>query len=111
MVGQRELISAFAGVPIQEVRGMRAPFLAVKQNFYYMYHRFKILVFVVVPIQEVRGMRAPFLAVKQNFYEKFLFATITDYYRFKILVFVVVPIQEVKGMRGSPNARPIFSSK
>ena len=32
MVGQRELISAFAGVPIQEVRGMRAPFLAVKQN-------------------------------------------------------------------------------
>jgi hypothetical protein len=30
MVGQRELISAFAGVPIQEVRGMRAPFLAVK---------------------------------------------------------------------------------
>ncbi len=73
MVGQRELISAFAGVPIQEVRGMRAPFLAVKQNFYEKflfvtitdYYRFKILVFVVVPIQEVRGMRAPFLAVNK----------------------------------------------
>jgi hypothetical protein len=30
MVGQRELISAFAGVPISDVRGMRAPFLAVR---------------------------------------------------------------------------------
>ncbi len=53
---------------------MRAPFLAVNQNFFEKflfvtitdYYRFKILVFVVVPIQEVRGMRAPFLAVNQN---------------------------------------------
>lgn len=29
MVGQRELIAAFAGVDVEDVRGMRAPFLAV----------------------------------------------------------------------------------
>ena len=29
IVGQRELLSAFAGIPLEEIRGMRAPFLAV----------------------------------------------------------------------------------
>ena len=31
MVGQRELLSAFAGIPLEDVRGMRAPFLAVSK--------------------------------------------------------------------------------
>jgi len=29
MVGQRELLSAFAGIPLEDIRGMRAPFLAI----------------------------------------------------------------------------------
>ncbi len=33
MVGQRELIAAFAGVNVEDVRGMRAPFLAVSVIF------------------------------------------------------------------------------
>ena len=33
MVGQRELLSAFAGIPLEDIRGMRAPFLAVRTPF------------------------------------------------------------------------------
>ena len=33
MVGQRELLSAFAGIPLEDIRGMRAPFLAVRAPF------------------------------------------------------------------------------
>ena len=29
MVGQRELLSAFAGVSVSDIRGLRAPFLAI----------------------------------------------------------------------------------
>ena len=29
MVGQRELLSAFAGVSLHDIKGLRAPFLAV----------------------------------------------------------------------------------
>ena len=32
MVGQRELLSAFAGIPLEDIRGMRAPFLAVRRR-------------------------------------------------------------------------------
>ena len=32
MVGQRELLSAFAGIPLEDIRGMRAPFLAVRRD-------------------------------------------------------------------------------
>ena len=44
MVGQRELLSAFAGIPLEDIRGMRAPFLAVrtpKQSNNYVQYRSK----------------------------------------------------------------------
>lgn len=37
VAGQREILSAYGGVKLEDVRGMRAPFLSVSIDLFYIY--------------------------------------------------------------------------
>jgi len=53
MVGQRELLSAFAGIPLEDIRGMRAPFLAIGgDNMFEMMHEANFTYDSSMPVYE-----------------------------------------------------------
>jgi len=48
IVGQREILSAYGGVRQEDIRGMRAPFLAVcRKKYYYTFKLYKWSIFIV----------------------------------------------------------------
>ena len=55
MVGQRELLSAFAGIPLEDIRGMRAPFLAVRTPFvgYRRFYQIWVITFLTHALTKI----------------------------------------------------------
>jgi len=61
MVGQRELLSAFAGIPLEDIRGMRAPFLAIGgDNMFEMMYEANFTYDSSMPIYENRPPAFPY---------------------------------------------------
>eukprot|EP00093_Oithona_nana_P007656 07656.XXX_165687_149673_1 [CDS] Oithona nana genome sequencing. len=61
MVGQRELLSAFAGIPLEDIRGMRAPFLAIGgDNMFEMMYEANFTYDSSMPIYDNRPPAFPY---------------------------------------------------
>jgi len=61
MVGQRELLSAFAGIPLEDIRGMRAPFLAIGgDNMFEMMYEANFTYDSSMPIYENKPPAFPY---------------------------------------------------